>query len=325
MEKRLKCSVIIPAKNAAPFLRVALESALSQTLADLEVIVVDDGSTDGTAQLIRNISLQDTRVKLIGHPVSRGVSAARNAAIASASGAWVAPLDADDAFKPDRLAKMIALAEARSLDLLADNLELVDFDNGQTVGVGFPDEWMNSSDLLSIYNMLERDTPGAHEYLAFGFCKPIIRRAFLESSRKQYSEDIWFAEDFLLYCELILEGARFGVSDYAGYLYSLRAGSASRSDGTKQMIEVNRRLSEAARGEARNHMTVQAADVLIKSLRYRELAIRYDHLARMLKTRSLLEAGLDLLRLPPQFLALRMIEACRRRVARLPQGPRSGL
>jgi GT2 family glycosyltransferase len=92
-----RLSVVIPAFNAAATIRSAVSSTLRQTVPVLEVIVVDDGSSDATAQLVSGID--DARVRLISQ-ANGGPSAARNAGIAAARGEWVAFLDSDDLWLP---------------------------------------------------------------------------------------------------------------------------------------------------------------------------------------------------------------------------------
>lgn len=104
-------SVVIPAYNAERFLPESMGSVLSQTWRDLELIVVDDGSTDGTAAVVR--SFADERVRLITKENRRTVSDARNAGIAAARGTWVALLDADDVWLPRKLEAQLSLADAR--------------------------------------------------------------------------------------------------------------------------------------------------------------------------------------------------------------------
>ena len=97
-------SIIIPAFNAAPYIAETVRSALTQTYRDFEIIVVDDGSTDGTAA-----ALDDLRGRIVIHQQpNAGVARARNAAMALASGEWVAFLDADDLWLPDKLERQLA-------------------------------------------------------------------------------------------------------------------------------------------------------------------------------------------------------------------------
>lgn len=111
-------SVIIPAYNRAPTLRAALDSVRQQDYQDWELIVVDDGSSDGTAAVAD--SLGDSRVRVIRHEVNRGASAARNTGIRSARGRYIAFLDSDDAWLPGKLSAQVAVLESgpNSPDLL---------------------------------------------------------------------------------------------------------------------------------------------------------------------------------------------------------------
>ena len=113
----MRFSVIMPLYNKAPYIRKALESVLAQTYADYELIIVDDGSTDGSAE-IAEVILQDPasrRIAVSPHRLIRqansGVSAARNNGGAQASGDYIAFLDADDWWEPTYLERMAQLIE----------------------------------------------------------------------------------------------------------------------------------------------------------------------------------------------------------------------
>ena len=101
-------SVVIPTYNCAQYVAEAVESALRQTCAPLEVIVVDDGSTDGTLAALRKYMDRIRYIRL----KNRGVSAARNTGIRAAQGDWIAFLDADDAWLEDKLRLQMHCAEA---------------------------------------------------------------------------------------------------------------------------------------------------------------------------------------------------------------------
>lgn len=98
-------SVVIPAYNAGECIKRAIESVLAQTFCDYEVIVVDDGSTDNTAEAVRKYG---PKVRYI-HQDNAGVSVARNTAIAAAKGKWIAFLDADDEWLPGKLRRQMEL------------------------------------------------------------------------------------------------------------------------------------------------------------------------------------------------------------------------
>ena len=104
----LKISVVIPAYNAAPFIAMTVRSALQQTYQDLEVIVVDDGSSDGTAACLEEFG---DRIRVI-RQANAGVARARNAGVALATGSWIAFLDADDLWLPNKLELQMASTTA---------------------------------------------------------------------------------------------------------------------------------------------------------------------------------------------------------------------
>jgi glycosyltransferase involved in cell wall biosynthesis len=95
-------SVLLPAYNAERFVTQAVTSILQQTFRDLELIVVDDGSTDGTGQILRDLAATDPRLHLIQHE-NRGMTASLNEALAAARGRFIARMDADDVSLPERL------------------------------------------------------------------------------------------------------------------------------------------------------------------------------------------------------------------------------
>jgi hypothetical protein len=105
-------SVVIPAFNAALTITRTLRSVRAQTETNLEIIVVDDGSTDPTPRLVAAEAAEDQRIILLSQP-QRGVAAARNRGIEVARGAFVAPLDADDLWARDKIAKQLAVALSR--------------------------------------------------------------------------------------------------------------------------------------------------------------------------------------------------------------------
>jgi glycosyltransferase involved in cell wall biosynthesis len=103
-------SVLMPCWNRERFIGDAIRSILAQTFTDLELIVVDDGSTDGTRAVVA--SFDDPRLRCLSCE-HRGISAAMNAGLAAAQGKFIARLDSDDWWMPDMLATQIAMLDAR--------------------------------------------------------------------------------------------------------------------------------------------------------------------------------------------------------------------
>lgn len=120
-----KISIIIPAYNTERYIKQSVTSALAQSGIDLEVIVIDDASSDSTRAQVRSLAAADRRVRLISHPTNCGPAKARNLGLAAARGEWIGLLDADDFYAPSRLSTLLALAERYRIDLIADNQTLL--------------------------------------------------------------------------------------------------------------------------------------------------------------------------------------------------------
>lgn len=103
-------SIALPVYNAKPFLQATVESVLSQTFRDFELILVDDGSTDGSGTMCDSLAAHDRRVRVI-HQKNGGVCRARNAGIAAATGRWLAFSDHDDLWEPDYLETALASSD----------------------------------------------------------------------------------------------------------------------------------------------------------------------------------------------------------------------
>ena len=146
--RHVACSVVVPAYNAARTIRETLASALAQSISEIEVIVVDDGSRDDTAEIVAAIAADDRRVRLITR-VNAGVSAARNAGIAAARAAVVACLDADDLWPAHHLATHLhLLAENPLVDLSFSTARYID-EAGRVVGASHPQlSGLEARDLL---------------------------------------------------------------------------------------------------------------------------------------------------------------------------------
>ncbi len=213
-------SVIMPAFNTGRWIRQAIQSVLVQSLTDVEVLVVDDCSTDDTTRVVE--SIQDERVRLLRQPENRGVSAARNRALAAAQGQWAAILDSDDWLaQRDRLADLVRLGEEHNADLVGDDIFLVQ--DGKDCA------W---SSLLA-ESGLRLDRPQVVDLPMFvsrnlGLIKPLLRLPFVREHGCRYDEDLRMVEDWVFLMECLLAGARFVLSPEAGYAYRIRSGSLSR-------------------------------------------------------------------------------------------------
>ena len=130
MANTFKVSVVMPVYNAAAYLGSCVHDVCAQTLREIEIICVDDGSTDASGEILQSLAERDPRVRVI-HQENRGAGPARNAGLAAARGEYVIFLDADDLYEPQMLERLVARAEKYHADVVicrADALE----DGGRT-------------------------------------------------------------------------------------------------------------------------------------------------------------------------------------------------
>ena len=124
MDKPITISVTVPVHNTAPYLQQCLDSLLAQTYPHLEIICVDDGSTDNSRQILNDYAARDSRIKVF-HQDAQGVSAARNTALLHSNGDFVTSPDSDHYITPDTYKKAVACIDD-DVDWVSYGIELVD-------------------------------------------------------------------------------------------------------------------------------------------------------------------------------------------------------
>jgi teichuronic acid biosynthesis glycosyltransferase TuaG len=123
----------MPVWNAAATLAEAADSVLAQSRPDWELLLIDDGSTDGSRELAEGFAARDARVRVLGDGVNRGPAAARNRGIRAARGRWIAFLDADDRWRPEKLAVQIGYMERAGAPFTFAALDRID-EGGRRLG-----------------------------------------------------------------------------------------------------------------------------------------------------------------------------------------------
>lgn len=270
----MSVSVVIPALNAACFIRRAIDSALAQGSLLHEVIVVDDGSTDDTSDVVGQIAQSDPRVRLITLGTNNGPGPARNAGFAAATGDWIGILDADDAYLPGRLDYLVQKALALNLDLAADNLLLFDNVAGQISRLGIRPELVGPFLPVDSCRFVRNCRGNRNGSIDFGLLQPLMRTSFVRDHDLRYP-DIRHGEDFAFCLDALLAGGRFGVFPEAYYVVTERTGSISRKssglsrtviDYTKVAKHARERASDAERMEDRELALLlhQRAEALIR-------------------------------------------------------------
>lgn len=227
-------SVLIPAYNAEGIILRALDSARSQTISDIEIIVVDDASTDGTVALVEGMSALDARIRLLKRGTNGGPAAARNMGLYFAEGEWIALLDADDAMQPQRLEHLLARAGKQDV-LVADNLEMYDFQAQQVARIGVDPALIGDGLRLDARGYVARCRTNQPRAVDFGLLKPLIRASHLRKHSLTYDETARHGEDFRFYLDALLAGGSLLLLPEAYYRYTERTGSISgRKSGVSQ-------------------------------------------------------------------------------------------
>lgn len=207
-------SVIMAAHDAEVYVGRALRSLQAQTLGDFEVIVVDDASTDGTAEAVRTLTLEDPRIRLLRLTRNAGAAAARNLALQHVRAPLVAVLDADDVAWPGRLeAQVDFLSRHPEVDVVGGQIRVVDGD-GRVVG-----RRRYPLDHAEIVGRLPRADPLAHS--------TVTARTRVLRAAGGYPP-LRVSQDYALWCELARRGARFANLPAPLCDYRIHTGSMKR-------------------------------------------------------------------------------------------------
>ena len=251
----VKVSVVIPVYNVEEYLRRCVDSVLAQTLSDLEIILVDDGSPDQSPAICDEYAQADARIRVI-HKTNGGLASARNAGMRIAQGEYLFFLDSDDWLEPDGLAKLCDVAGTYR----------VDFVRYRAIRTGWPGLEENapcrveevrelSEGLYDEARMIREVYPRllATRQLTMGAivgaCGSLYDRSFLTRNGLWFDESVLFSEDLIFSAKVVRAAKRFYFVDAPGvyhYFYNPKSISksfrAGRWDSCKQIIA----LCEAA-------------------------------------------------------------------------------
>lgn len=258
-------SIIVPVYNTSEYIAACLKSLAAQTYDKIEIIVVDDGSDDGSGEIAKSFAAADTRFKVF-RKVNGGVSSARNFGLAKASGEYVTFADADDTVGAGMVAHLASMADLAEGCIPVTPLEF------STDGESFVAQVFPAGDgVLAAADALLLQWRDAQPLL--GPCAKLIPAELLRKNEIRFDEDIAMGEDRLFMARVIAASAGIFYSPEVFYHYTWRAESMCRSDINEKYLtqfEAFRRIraftdamGEPMRREAvltcMNHATVYAA------------------------------------------------------------------
>lgn len=242
-------SVIVPVYNVERYLGACLDSLRAQTVADIEIVCVDDASTDGSSALLAEAAQQDPRIKVLRHPANRGLSAARNTGLHAATGPWILWVDSDDLVSRRICERTLAAASLTAADVVFfAHAAFVD-------GRSPPPE-------PGVVTPVPADRRALLHRPAFAWTK-LARAELLRAKGIEFPEGLCF-EDVPVHWRLALESAAPAFLDEALVWYRQRAGSITyrsdwtRADGIKVYDLVRDRLRASGQWEAQADLFLQA-------------------------------------------------------------------
>jgi succinoglycan biosynthesis protein ExoO len=271
-------SVIMANFNGTLYLGAAIRSLMKQTVSSWELLLVDDGSTDRSVATAQEVANGDPRVKIIVQPENRGPGAARNRALETARGEWIAVFDSDDLIAPRRLELLLQRAVSDNAAVVADNLLLF----SETApkprpylknGLGDVPHWISLSDLIDS-NCLYSRTPD------LGYLKPMIRAELIAQSQLRYDERLRIGEDYHFLASLLANGQRLRLEPTALYLYRKHESSTSHR---MSAADIRALMDADERFRKRVLLTHRERRALNRRRQSLEALLAYDGVVRAIK------------------------------------------
>ena len=251
-------SVIIPVYNAAAYLEACLESVFAQTYSNMEILLVDDGSTDGSGALCDGFVERDPRVRTF-HKENGGASSARNAGLRAATGDYVYYLDADDKIDPTLLEKLVCSAEVNDAELVFFDAYAVDDATGARSDRNYSHKESYAPDAGSL--MMAKMVKNGDFHM--GVWQFLSKRSFLMREKMTFIEGIVY-EDFLFTCQAYCLARR--VSYVPEYLYErlYNANSVMTAKKTLKNFKSAETVYYGVRDFSERHGDVVPADYIVR-------------------------------------------------------------
>lgn len=231
-------SVIVPIYKVEKYLERCIESVLSQTFSDFELILVDDGSPDKSPEICDSYEKKDQRIVVV-HKENGGLVSARQAGIKIAKGEYVLNLDADDAIENYTLETAYEIIKSTDTDVVTFSIKhYINGVVGETIN-DILDEGLYSGEDLEkkVYPRLLSDKNMNH--IAYFLSGKIIRRSLVTPNQLNVSTKITLGEDIMCVVPCFLQAKKIYISKKATYLYTIRNDSMSVSSFTHQISQLN--------------------------------------------------------------------------------------
>ena len=270
-------TVVVAAFNVEAYVDAALLSIRRQSMDAIEILVVDDRSTDGTREHLVRQSIEDPRIRILDG-LGKGPAAARNIAIAQARGRWIAIIDADDLIEPDRLERLTAEGDRHAVDAVADNM-IAFYEEDPTRDHPWIDPAVWPKPRVLTFKDLMDGGVGTPPSPELGYLKPVLRRDRVLQLGDVYQENLIIGEDFDLMARWTAKGFTYLYDPKAGYRYRRRVSSLSYRLSPAQVEDMIVALDRLDAGVPQFH----SASVARRTAALRQLqsyALRVERLKR---------------------------------------------
>lgn len=224
-----KVSIIIPAYNSEKSLRSCLDSAVQQSMADIEIICVDDCSTDGTPDILSSLAGSDRRIRIIKHSTNMGEGAARNTGIDNAKGEYIFHLDADDTIPLDAIEKLYKEAHENDSDMVKGRYDLLHPD-GQIQ----QQLWSAPEQKITNTNI---DESSFLQQIPTSHCTYLYRRQLLDLHNIRYRTDLVVGLDLIALATALLHASTVTLIPDLVYYYHQSDTSVTRGHVTAKIAE----------------------------------------------------------------------------------------
>ncbi len=255
-----KISVVVPTYNNAPWLPACLNSLLEQTYENLEIIVVDDGSTDETGEILREYERKSPRIHAICQE-NAGVTRARLRGVAEASGDWIGFTDGDDVVDPTMFARLLENARTCQADISHCGYRLV-FPDGRSENHQGTGQLHRQTHLAALQELLEERS------VEPGLVTKLFRRELFAGLEEKMEPDIQNNEDMLMNFFLFEKAESAVFEDICPYCYQARAGSASRRGLNEHRIYDPIRVRKTILSQCEPQLQDAARQALLRTCLY---------------------------------------------------------
>lgn len=225
-----KVSVIVPVYNTEKYIEECLDSILYQTYSNIEVIVINDGSTDNSQNIIKQYENNYTNIKIINQ-TNLGVSYSRNVGISEATGDFIMFVDSDDIILKNYIEEMIHILEENNLDLIKSSYRKFEENPNNYTNVSFFKEYYKNINKDEINDIFIETTNFNSS------CMQIINKKIIDNNKIIFENGIQFAEDFLFTYKVFQLADKIGYINNNGYLCRENLESCSRTGEIKKQIK----------------------------------------------------------------------------------------